>query len=133
MEASFIVPLSLYSLALGTKKNKLLFIDFFWIFLFIFGSFLNFYPEYNRYKWKLKNKNKLYSYGLFNYARHINYTGEILSFIGYAGIKGNYYNIWIPFLMGFGMIIWSCTELEWYLNKKYTKEFENWKKKQNIF
>ena len=37
--------------------------------------------------------------------------------------------MWIPFLMAFGMIVWSSPELEWYLEKKYKKEFIIWKDK----
>ena len=128
LEAGFIVPLSLYTLAIGTINSKLKLIDVFWILLFFLGTFLNFYPEYKRYQWKLSNKG-LYTKSLFNYARQINYTGEILSFIGYAGLTGSYYNMWIPLLMGFGMIVWSSPELEWYLERKYKEEFKIWKNK----
>ena len=128
LEAGFIVPLSLYTLAIGTKNSKLSCIDLVWIIIFFFGTFLNFYPEYKRYKWKQINKG-LYTQSLFNYARQINYTGEIISFIGYAGLSRSYYNMWIPFLMGFGMIVWSSPELEWYLEKKYKEEFIIWKNK----
>jgi len=126
LEAGFIVPLSLYTLAIGTKNTNLQLIDFFWILLFFFGTYLNFYPEYQRYKWKLKNTG-LYTKSLFKYARQINYTGEIISFIGYAGLTGNYYNMWIPILMGLGMVYWSSPELEWYLERKYTCTFRKWK------
>ena len=71
--------------------------------------------------------NGLYTKSLFKYARQINYTGEIISFIGYAGLTGSYYNMWIPILMGLGMIYWSSPELEWYLERKYTHSFRRWK------
>lgn len=54
--------------------------------IFIVGTYINLWPEYTRHVWKLdeKNKGKLYTQGLWKYARRINYTGEILSFVGYV-------------------------------------------------
>ena len=50
------------------------------ILLFIIGSYINTYSEIQRKRFKdnPNNKGKLYTLGLFQYARHINYFGDIL-------------------------------------------------------
>ena len=59
--------------------------DWLSILLYLFGSWLNTRSEYTRFVWKklAKNKGRLYTKGLFKYAMHINYTGDIILFIGF--------------------------------------------------
>ena len=49
--------------------------------LYIFGTSITLISESQRRKWKLENsaKSKLYTEGLFKYARYINYFGETIS------------------------------------------------------
>jgi steroid 5-alpha reductase family enzyme len=49
--------------------------------LYIFGTSITLISENQRRKWKLENsaKSKLYTDGLFKYARYINYFGEAIS------------------------------------------------------
>ena len=94
LEAAFIVPLSLASLAWGAVQaagSQL------WIlpqavglWIFAAGTYLNVVPEAQRHLWKRKpgNRNELYTGGWFGRARHINYFGEVLSFIGFAIASG---------------------------------------------
>ena len=54
--------------------------------LFVLGSYLNTASEYMRHVWKRRPENagKLYTGGLFRYARHINYFGDDLLGTGFA-------------------------------------------------
>ena len=49
--------------------------------LYIFGTSITLISEYQRRKWKRENKTKLklYTKGLFKYARYINYFGDTIS------------------------------------------------------
>eukprot|EP01044_Picomonas_judraskeda_P035516 COSAG03_NODE_15227_length_437_cov_1.372781_1_plen_131_part_01 len=116
LEASFIVPLSLATLAWGVVDAAG---GQSWdveqvagLVIFGAGTYLNIVPETQRHLWKHKpgNRNKLYTEGWFGRARHINYFGEIFSFVGFAIGSGKWWNQWIPFSMAFGMILWSRPE-----------------------
>lgn len=74
--------------------------------IFLIGSWLNFYPEWKRNEWKKRQENtgKLYTGGMFALARHVNYTGEIMSFVGFAMVSGLLLNLWIPLVMAFCMM-----------------------------
>jgi steroid 5-alpha reductase family enzyme len=131
-EAGFIIPLSLLSLAYGTshEKSKFLSVDCFGVGIFIIGTYINFASEYERYIWKLDSANQghLYIDGFFQYSRHINYFGEILSFFGFALFCGKW-NVWIPITMGVGMAMFSVPELDFYLNKRYPEEWADYTSK----
>lgn len=129
-EAGFIIPLSLLSLAYGSanvKDKNLSMIDYLGLVVFICGTYINFASEYERHIWKSKEENNghLYVGGMFQYSRHINYFGEILSFFGFSMFCG-WWNVWIPITMGAGMILFSVPELDFYLNKRYPVEWEEY-------
>merc|ERR1711933_539435 len=69
--------------------------------VFLLGTWLNIWPEYTRYVWKSDpvNAGHLYMGGLFAVSRHINYFGEILSFVGFAMASGTWWTLWIPTVM----------------------------------
>eukprot|EP00329_Picozoa_sp_Boothbay-MS584-11_P005703 49490_2 len=131
LEAAFIVPLSLVSLVYGARQYD----EGWWtmpvlgLVLFLGGTYVNLVSEFQRYAWKQQdgNQGKLYSGGLLGQARHINYTGEVSSFIGFALVSGQWYNLWVPVCMGLGMVVWSQPELDWYLKHRYgPKEHARW-------
>jgi len=127
-EAGGIIPVSLCSLAYGAKLSGTS-IDSITLcignVLFFAGTYLNIYPEYQRYVWKLgdNRKGRLYTGGHFAYCRHINYFGEILSFVGY-GLVSAWWGQWVPIVMGTGMAIFSVPEIEFYLERKYSEEWK---------
>ncbi|UCG54604.1 MAG: DUF1295 domain-containing protein [Dehalococcoidia bacterium] len=53
----------------GNQTKSIGLLDIFGIIFFVFGSFINTYSEYQRYKWKQnpKNAGHLYTQGLFQY------------------------------------------------------------------
>ena len=125
LEAAFIVPLSLISLVWGASHgDAYIYNVVVGIVLFTIGTYVNIVPEAQRHCWKQQpgNTGKLFSGGLFGRARHINYTGEVCSFIGFGLVSGQWWNQWIPVCMGLGMIFWSQPELDWYLKKRYGSE-----------
>jgi steroid 5-alpha reductase family enzyme len=77
------------------------------ILLFLTGSFLNTASEYFRFSWKQKKENTghLYTGGLFKYARHINYFGDIVLFTGMAMVAHQIQLLIIPISMAFVFVV----------------------------
>ena len=124
-EAGGIIPLSFYSIARGTVAADLTPLDYFHLLMFLAGTYLNFWPELQRHRWKQQSDRagKLYTGSLFAFARHINYTGEVLSFVGLSLLTGSYWTLWVPACMGCGMATASVWEIEFYLAQKYKDEW----------
>jgi len=129
LEAGGVIPLSLASFAFGTRWNQSPFSlsDYFGVLVYVIGTVLNVQPEWARHRWKSQPENagKLYMAGLFVWSRHVNYLGEILSFVGYA-IASQWWTLWVPLVMGAGMVAFSIFELEYYLKKKYASEWDKY-------
>ena len=105
-------------------------LDYLGILLFIIGSYLNTYSEFQRRRFKKdpKNKGKLYTLGLFQFSRHINYFGDICWVIGWAIVTHNIWSIFIPILLTLGFIFLFIPELSRYLETNYVDEYLDWKK-----
>jgi protein-S-isoprenylcysteine O-methyltransferase Ste14 len=93
--------------------------------LFITGSFLNTASEYFRFSWKQKKENigHLYTGGLFKYARHINYFGDIVLFGGLAIVAHQIQLLIIPISMAFVFVVILIPLKESYLKDKYGNEY----------
>lgn len=117
-------------LVYGTTK-PIGWIDFLAILLFIGGSFINTYAEWQRHLWKKcqENRGRLYTQGLFKYAMHINYFGDILWVIAYALITRNYYSVFVPVFLCCFFAFYNIPKLDEYLSNKYRSAFELYKKK----
>ena len=98
------------------------------LFLFLFGSYLNTTSEYSRHTWKQKQENKghLYTNGLFKYARHINYFGDIILFTGLAAVAHLFSLLVIPVSMLLIFIVILIPLKERYLKVKYGSEFDKY-------
>lgn len=112
----------------GCHGNLLDHQDYLYLLLFFFGTYMNIWPEFQRYLWKKRPENaqRLYTGSLFAYARHINYTGEILSFVGLCLLTRNMWTLWVPICMGAGLATFSVWEIEFYLEQKYAKEWSKY-------
>jgi protein-S-isoprenylcysteine O-methyltransferase Ste14 len=134
---SILMLLVLFAFAyVGGKNDKPInIIDIIGIFLFLCGSFLNTYSEYERHTWKKKPENKglLYTEGLFKYSMHINYFGDVVLFTGFALITQSIYMLLIPFFMTLNFIFFLIPTLDAYLKKKYGKEFIEYSKRSKKF
>jgi len=101
-------------------------LDYFSIFLYLFGSWLNTYSEYTRYVWKKNegNKGRPYIVGLFKYSMHINYFGDVVLFTGFALITWSFSLLVIPLIMALNFIFFIIPRLDKYLAEKYGEEFQ---------
>ncbi len=104
-------------------------IDYFGILIFLYGSYLNSFSEYQRYVWKKDptNKGKLYTINLFKYSMHINYFGDLLWVIGYSVLTHNIYSAWIPIFLFLFFVFFNIPKLDNYLAEKYKNQFSEYK------
>ena len=103
--------------------------------LFLFGSYLNTGSELQRKRFKQdpQNRGKLYTDGLFRYARHINYFGDFLWVASWALVTRNLWALAIPILLAMGFIFGFIPPLTKHLRAKYGKEFDDWEKCTKAF
>ena len=106
-------------------------LDFIGILLFIIGSYLNTCSEIQRKRFKQDSNNngKLYTLGLFKYARHINYFGDMCWVTGWAIVSHNLWSGLVPVLLILGFIFFFIPELTKYLEQNYTDEYKDWEKR----
>lgn len=99
--------------------------------LFLLGSWVNSYAEYQRNAWKqqAENRGKLYTLGLFRYTRHPNYFGDLLSFSGLCLIAGRWVTAIIPALMLSGFVFVNVPALDAHLGDRYGIAFEEYARK----
>ena len=116
-------------LVLPTDKS-LEIIDFIGIGLFLLGSFINTFSELQRHFWKKKTENqgKIYTQGLFQYAMHINYFGDLCWVTAYALITRNLYASLIPVLLICFFVFYNIPKLDRYLASKYGNDFDSYQK-----
>ena len=114
----------------GWQSAPFSLLDVFGISLFIIGSYVNTYSEIQRKRFKddPNNKGKLYTQGLFKYARHINYFGDICWVTGWAIISHNIWSGIIPIMLTMGFIFSFIPILSSYLEKKYGDDYQDWAK-----
>ena len=99
--------------------------------LFVLGSYLNTGSEYMRRAWKMRPENagKLYTGGLFRYARHINYFGDITLFTGFALVAGTPPALILPALMLVFFAAFNVPALDKYLAGRYGQAFDEYTRK----
>jgi len=95
------------------------------ILLFVIGGVINTTAELLRRPFKAnpKNKGRLYTGGLFHYAVHINYFGDVLWVLGFALCTMNPWALVIPALLLLFFVTNYIPTANRYLRKKYGKEF----------
>ena len=103
-------------------------VDFLGITLFIVGSFINTFSELQRHIWKQDpaHKGRLYMEGLFGYAMHINYFGDVLWVTGYAIVSRNIWAWTIPAFLFCFFVFYNIPKLDDYLKSKYKDQFEKY-------
>lgn len=103
------------------------------IIIFFAGSTINTTAELQRKQFKDRpvNKGKLYTGGLFRYARHINYMGDILWVTGWAMMTRNIWSATIPVLLTAGFVFFFIPSLSKHLQTKYSEQYEQWAKTTN--
>ncbi|NOG47513.1 MAG: DUF1295 domain-containing protein [Calditrichaeota bacterium] len=103
-------------------------LDYFAIFLFLLGSWLNTYSEYRRNVWKKNDSNmgRPYTEGLFKHSMHINFFGDIVLFTGFALITRSFSLLIVPLAMALIFIFFIIPRLDKYLAGKYGTEFKEY-------
>jgi len=99
--------------------------------LFIVGSCINTFSELFRYNWKKNSANNghLYTKGLFRYATHINYFGDLLWVSGYALVTGNIYSVIIVIFLFCFFAFYNIPMLDKHLASRYGEAFVDYKRK----
>jgi steroid 5-alpha reductase family enzyme len=100
-------------------------VDALGILLFVTGSFINTYSEYQRRRFKRRdeNKGKLFTKGLFAIAIHPNYFGDLLWVCGYACLTRNALAWLIPALLFCLFHFFNVPKLDRYLRGHYGESF----------
>ena len=116
----------LYSILGGRNPAPIGPIEIFGAVLYAFGSFVNTYSEYRRYVWKLRpeNRGQVYTQGLFHYAVHINYFGDVVLFTGLSLVSGSPFTLLVPALMLAGFVFANIPVLDAHLHDKYGAAFD---------
>ncbi len=123
----FIIP---YMAFIGGQINQRIgFIEIIGVVFFLIGSYLNSRSEHLRNIWKQKKENAghVYTEGLFKYAIHINYLGDIILFVGLAMVANSIKLFIIPGSMALLFIMILIPLKENYLEEKYGDEFRDYK------
>lgn len=109
-------------------------LDYFTIGLFLIGCIINSGSEILRNNWKkqAENNGKIYTQGLFKYARHINYFGDILWVIAYALMTRNWFSITIPIFLFCFFAFYNSPKLDNYLKNKYGNEYDEYAKRTKM-
>ncbi len=96
--------------------------------LVIIGSATNTGSEWQRHAWKRNpdNKGHLYTGGLWKFARHINYFGDLVLFTGWVLMTGVPALLAIPVLMVFGFVFVNMPAQDRYLVERYGDEYRSY-------
>ena len=116
---------------LGARANTPIgALDIVAIALFLVGSYFNTGAEWQRKRFKdeSKNRGKLYTQGLFRYARHINYFGDTLWVTAWAILTRNIWSFTIPLALAAAFVFAFIPSLTEHLKPRYGKQYEPWTK-----
>ena len=93
--------------------------------MYLLGSFLNTYSEYQRKIWKRdpRNKGRCYTMGLFAWSRNVNYFGDVVLFASWAGATGRWLSFVAPTLMALSFWYHHIPDKERYLAKRYGRDW----------
>lgn len=120
-----------FSMLGGIKDIPLDWIDGLAVFLFLVGSVINTLSEVLRDQWKkdIRNKGKLYTDGLFKYAIHINYFGDVVWVSGFALLTRNLWSGVMPVFLFLMFVFINIPHHDQYLRGKYGEAFKQYEKK----
>jgi len=95
--------------------------------LFLLGSDLNTGSEIQRKRFKADpaNQGRLYTGGLFRFARHINYFGDVLWVGAWAIVTRNPVAAVIPLALAAGFMFGFIPSLSRYLRSRYGEQYED--------
>lgn len=119
-----------FSMLGGTNDKPLDWIDGIAVLVFLVGSAINTVSEMLRHQWKKlsENEGKLYTGGLFKYAIHINYFGDMVWVSGFALLTRVLGSGLIPFCLLLMFVVVNIPVHDRYLRDKYGAAFINYEK-----
>ena len=125
----------LFGVSAGSHNESIGLIDSVGILLFILGSYINTMADYQRFIWRtnIENKERHYTKGLFNYAMHINYFGDSISYFGLAVISLESVCIFASIGIIVNFIVLQIPMIDKHLAKKYGNEFKEYAKQTKKF
>ena len=96
--------------------------------LYAAGSWTGTASEHARHRWKARPENqaRLYTEGLFNYSRHVNYFGDLLLFAGFAVLTRQAWTGIVPLAMGLNFAFVIIPAHDAYLAARYGGEFDHY-------
>jgi steroid 5-alpha reductase family enzyme len=96
--------------------------------IFALGSAINTVSELLRDAWKKRDENrgKVYTGGLFRYAVHINYFGDVLWVLGLALISGRAWSLLVPASLFAFFAFFNGPVLDRHLEEKYGDPFREY-------
>lgn len=108
--------------------EPLAFVDVLALLLYVAGSYVGTVSEYSRHIWKVLpgNQGHLYTEGLFKYARHVNYFGDLLLFGGCAILTRQLWTGIVPLVMCLNFIFILIPAHDAYLASRYGGEFDDY-------
>lgn len=117
-----------FALLAGPAPDQLDALDIVAIVLFVGGSLLHTIAELQRkrFKGRPENQGVLYTQGLFRYARHINYFGDIVWVTGWALMTRNIWSALIPLMLIAAFIGVFIPSLSRHLHSRYGEQYETW-------
>jgi protein-S-isoprenylcysteine O-methyltransferase Ste14 len=119
----------------GTNPRSFGAVGYVGLVLYALGSYLNTASEYQRLCWKRRpeNQGKLFTEGLFRYAMHINYFGDVVLFTGIALVAGNAMALIIPAVMAVLFAAANIPILDRHLSRHYGAPFKIYARKTKKF
>lgn len=127
---AFVLYYIVFSLLTIDSNEPIHYTDYIAIALFLLGSSVNTCAELQRHFWKqhLENKGKLYTRGLFGYAMHVNYFGDVVWVAGYAMLSQNIFSWTIPTFLFCLFAFYNIPKLDSYLKEKYNDQYTAYRK-----
>ncbi len=124
-----------FALSGGAQSAPIDVVDYIAIIIFFIGSFLNTGSEFQRKRFKERpeNKGKLYTGGLFGFARHINYFGDTVWLIGWAIMTRNLCSAIMPIFCTLNFVFFLIPMLSKYLEEHYKEQYRKWASKTKKF
>jgi protein-S-isoprenylcysteine O-methyltransferase Ste14 len=109
-------------------SHPLGFLDAFGALLYLTGSYVGTASEYSRNLWKARpeNQGRLYTEGLFRHARHINYFGDLILFLGLGILTWQPWTVIVPLAMGLNFALVIIPAHDTYLAMRYGGEFDDY-------
>jgi protein-S-isoprenylcysteine O-methyltransferase Ste14 len=96
--------------------------------LYVVGSAVSTVSELQRMQWSglPEHRGKIYTGGLFRFAVHVNYTGDVLLFSGYAWLTGQPVTLAVPALMLLLFVTVHIPKMDRHLHEHYGRAFDEY-------